>query len=482
MEEAFRPNHLLDYELEYELKIRAVVTQRNVADKRKMLATLLAKERDSKKTQISELMIRELKFEDEQKDIDRSIKSISDIISDFEGNAQDSVVLRMKSRLAHVSNRIRRLSVGDDRDKTIYVQESLATCLTLEADLFDKVSNDSVEPSTSQTTSQPPIIHVAAPIVNCSGNIPAIGDWQVKFNGDGKNLYNFLERISELAQSRKVNVEDLFNSAAELFTGDAFIWYKSIKSSITDWQTLISRLKKDFLHSDIEDDLWDQIKGRKQKRSESVAVFIAHMQILFSRLSSPPAETTKIKHIRKNLLPEYITQLALSEVNHVDDLAKLCRKLEEASYIKNKNHSVHEIRVGEFSNVHHSRDSNNLSRPPNNNKNSKDNFNIPKHNFSKPKGNNSSNKPREFNSSGHPSKNDFKNHKQRNRNFNNSGSSSNDKSDHQNSEQSQNPIVCWNCGFPNHLYDNCMLKRKIFCFKCGRKDVKVNSCPNCLKN
>lgn len=165
MEEVFRPNHLLDYELEYELKIRAVVTQRNVVEKRKMLGLLLQKERDSNKFNIVQCMVDKLDFASEKAEIDRSLSSISDIISEFEGTTKDFVFLRMKSRLVHVSNRLRRLPIPEnDVEASSYVQESIATCLALEADLYERVNKeldkeyDVNQPSTSNPVQQPIII------------------------------------------------------------------------------------------------------------------------------------------------------------------------------------------------------------------------------------------------------------------------------------------------------------------------------------
>lgn len=462
MEEAFRPSHLLDYELNYELRIRSIFTERNVQEKRKMLSTLLYKEKTANKSLVIDSIVRELKFDAEETDINRSMKSITDIIAEFEGSIGDSVYLRMKSRLLHLSKRIKRVPVPKDNPEAEkYLNESFASCLTLESDLLDKV-NEAEPNQTFNPVQQQPIIHVSPPVVSCNSNIPAIGDWQVKFNGDGKKLYHFLERISELAQSRRVRDEDLFNSAAELFIGDAFVWFKSIKSSVDNWQSLIVKLKKDFLHSDVEDDLWDQIKSRKQKSNESVAVFIAHLQVLFSRLTSSPAEVTKIKHIKNNLLPEYITQLALVEIETVNDLATYCRKLEEASYIKTKrnpHHSVNELKEPEHNMPSTSHYNNN-------------NNNFNKHNNSRRFNNN-----RPQNKANNKT---FSNTVNFNPHHENRQSKSSNISETKTGFKSK--VVCWNCELPNHVYMNCTSKRNIFCFKCGFKGTKTNECPKCSKN
>lgn len=257
----------------------------------------------------------------------------------------------------------------------------------------------------------------------------------------------------------------MFNSAAELFIGDAFIWYKSIKHSVNSWQSLVDRLKRDFFHSDHEDNIWDQIKQRKQKRNESVAVFIAHLQILFSRLSNAPAESTKIKHIRKNLLPDYITQLALVEVNTVDELSKHCRKLEEASYLRSKQNISELNNIDTFGQGPHTSGSANHNFE---NKNRYQNSNFNKNNKSSYSGNDNK-----------PNLNKYKTVSKETGHF---SKTYHQKNDNPSPESNTSKILCWNCDMPNHISTDCRLKRKKFCYKCGVKNVKSSDCPKCSKN
>ncbi|KAF2891887.1 hypothetical protein ILUMI_14286, partial [Ignelater luminosus] len=117
-----------------------------------------------------------------------------------------------------------------------------------------------------------------------SKSIP-VYKWNLQFSVDSKGLgvNSVLERVSELAASRNVNKDELFDSAIELFSGKALIWLRSIKSSLVDWNSLVSALKRDFLPSDYEDQLWKKIKNRKQGVIESVTMFIATMESFFRR-------------------------------------------------------------------------------------------------------------------------------------------------------------------------------------------------------
>lgn len=70
----------------------------------------------------------------------------------------------------------------------------------------------------------------------------------------------------------------LFHSASDLFIEKATFWYRQIKSSVYDWDSMI--LKKDFLNSDFDEEIFGQMKSRKQGRLEPVVLFIAYLEAL----------------------------------------------------------------------------------------------------------------------------------------------------------------------------------------------------------
>lgn len=286
----FQVGHLLIEELNYELKIRQIITQRDINEKRKILSRLLEKERSSPGSLIDMSNYDNI-FEQECTAINASLDSIKTLLSDFEGTTTDSLFKRLKSRIIHLTGRIRRMPMPDNVSEQLLQQartfknESYATCLQFEADLFERAQTVSgaVSPCPLSFGNLPfgnvnefqPTINVPAPVVNISKSCN-LSEWGIKFSGESRSVFNFLERVHELALSRNVNKEELFRSAVELFTGEAFIWFRTIKDSLTDWDSLVARIKLDFLSSDIDDDLWDQIKSRKQKKSESVIIFVSH--------------------------------------------------------------------------------------------------------------------------------------------------------------------------------------------------------------
>ena len=81
-------------------------------------------------------------------------------------------------------------------------------------------TSSTINNSLNQIT--PPLINVS-PVVTCSAGKQPISSWGIKFNGDSKNIFYFLERVSDLSQARNVSEEELFTSAVEFFVGEAFI-------------------------------------------------------------------------------------------------------------------------------------------------------------------------------------------------------------------------------------------------------------------
>ncbi|KAF2885406.1 hypothetical protein ILUMI_20751 [Ignelater luminosus] len=247
----------------YELKIHGVTTTRDPASKRKILSRLLAKNAGRS---LQYEVVNKLKFDEKKVGIDKTMESIRASIPDFNDLKTDSLYLRLRSRLAHLT--------------------AYASVLELDADLEEKVKDENPVQQPSQIL-LPPVVQTQ----HSSKSIP-VYKWNLQFSGDSKGLgvNSFLERVSELAASRNVNKDELFDSAIDFFSGKTLIGLRSIKSSLVDWDSLVSALKRDFLPSDYEDQLWNEIKNRKQGVNESVTMFIATMKSFFRRFDREIAE------------------------------------------------------------------------------------------------------------------------------------------------------------------------------------------------
>lgn len=457
MDTSFKTRHLLLPELNYELKIRDTFTEKPVDDKRKILGRLLAKEKQQGLDVLS-LTDKNFDFALEQDEIETTLTSLETLINDFEGPSTDSTFLRAVSRLNHVTNRIRRIDVQStvvNKDQAMkFKNEAYASSLKLEADLYDRVrdpdpniqlNSSIIDPTLNNTLRQTSVV-----VPSSAKSVP-VYKLAIQFDGNPKNLLSFIEKVEEVAQARNVSKVNLFQSASDLFTDKATFWFRQVKANINDWDSLVAKLKKDFLASNFDDDLWNQIKTRKQGKTEPVVIYVACMEALFSRLSHNPAEITKVKYMKLGLQPEYQKRLALSDIDNVATLSTLCKRLEEADILSLASTSgssrVCSIET-ELAYISDSKEKNMAT---------KNKFNSRKDQSKKSHKNSPA-----CNNSRHPK-------------------TSNINSVETNPQS--NIINCWSCGQPNHTFRSCLASRKNkFCFKCGTQNVTSQNCPKCSGN
>lgn len=262
-----------------------------------------------------------------------------------------------------------------------------------------------------------------------------IGRWNLKYDGVS-SVNDFLDRVEELRRSRGVSKAQLLRSAAELFTKDALLWFRT--NEFLSWDDLVVKLRDSFQPYDYENGIWEELRRRTQGAQERVVIFIASMEQLFDRLSRKPLEETRVRIIRRNLLPYIQSQLSLHVINSVQVLIQLCRVIEET-----------EIRVQRFC-------------PPPTNYRQLIEPGLAYH--------------RPTSSTFSPSVSTI---------------SSEDLNVSQHSEVTQpvrvnvlssNQQTCWNCRGTGHRFRQCDKPRRLFCFKCGHDGVTTNRCPKCSKN
>lgn len=164
--------------------------------------------------------------------------------------------------------------------------------------------------------------------VDPSRSFTVISKWNLYFDGTSSVL-SFLERIEELRFACGISKQDLFTSAVVLFRGTALTWFRSNKHSIWSWDHLSYELKKTYLPSEFEEDIWNDIKGRTQGRDERVAIFVAIMESYFSKLPNPPKEEKRVTIMRRNLLPYLQNHLASHRVTSIAELVTVCQGIEE---------------------------------------------------------------------------------------------------------------------------------------------------------
>jgi len=247
--------------------------------------------------------------------------------------------------------------------------------------------------------------------------------WGLKFNGEGSvSVAAFLERAEELRRARGVSCQELYESAVDLFSGTALMWYRSACRRISSWEQLKEELKHVFQSADYDDRLHQEILHRTQGDTESLDLYLAAMDGLFGRLSVPLSEEIKLERILKNMNTYLQDKLCMFNINTRDELQQLGRKAE----------------VGKLR-------SSTLQPPP------------------KPTG---------------VMEPDLACYSGRRKIVQGTVSYL------QNNQKTPPParksiMKCWNCGEENHAFRDCRKEKKIFCYGCGQPGVRKSSCPKC---
>ncbi|KAB0805399.1 hypothetical protein PPYR_02371 [Photinus pyralis] len=195
-----RPVDLLAEELNYELRIRGVVSDRKDAvTKRKILNKLLEKDRNrSNVTHVDPLY----DFDNEAEIIEQALDSLKTLIVEFDGTETDSLFKRINSRILYLTNRVHRLKTDGDDSQVVqaFKNESIASILELEVCLSDKVVANSTLGNVNHTAHASSSNEQPMTIQHCVNNynksVP-VYKWGLKFSGkEGSSLLSIIPRTS----------------------------------------------------------------------------------------------------------------------------------------------------------------------------------------------------------------------------------------------------------------------------------------------
>lgn len=244
--------------------------------------------------------------------------------------------------------------------------------------------------------------------------------WGLQFDGQSQSVGAFLQRVEEIRRARGVSHDELFDSAVDLFSGSALVWYRSTIGRINTWTSLCRELKIVFQTPDHDIRLQQEIFSRVQGDSEPIDLFIAAMEGLYGRLATIVPEDVRLTQIFHNLNPQLQDRLALFDVTSIEQLRLFGRKAEAGRFRST-------VPRGSMRSVGALEPDLALAYEPSRRRTNQ----IASVQTPLPK--------------------------------------------------KEIRAVCWNCSEVGHRHNTCQKPKKKFCFGCGTPDVIKSNCPKCTK-
>lgn len=246
--------------------------------------------------------------------------------------------------------------------------------------------------------------------------------WGLKFdNNSGHSIAAFLERVEELRRSRGVTHQELYESAVDLFDGSALVWYREATHRIKSWHQLTKELREVFQPADYDFRLHHEIFNRAQGEHESIDLYIAAVEGLYSRLAISVPETTRLAQIYNNLHPQLQDRLALSNIQTLEQLRSMGRRAEAGRLSMTRPRHSYKVDTSLEPDLAY--------------------YDPSRRRVAGPAGRVAELKPM--------------------------------------SSEERKDVVCWNCRDKGHRFRFCRKPKKRFCYGCGKEDTYKKECASC---
>ena len=326
-------------ELSYELKLRHVegVDHMTLSLLRNFLSPLLLEKVDLEFPEV------ELDVSSEFTICENKFSEMKVLVSQFFDSSESMAFTIINNRLLHLLNRTRRLVSRASVESKKQIDDLVAQILELDEEFNTRCEDFSSTPmspvamSSNANVSSNAGVNDLQPIVNGDNRshyIPVF-KWNVSFDGS-QPVNEFLQRIEELRTARQCPKETLFNSAVDIFSGNALEWFRMIQSQgVRDWDSLVAALRDHFLPNDSDFEITQKIFSRTQQPDEKIILFLASLHGLVQQLSTPLADDQLIPIIKRNILPLYGPYLVTGHFDSVKELSNFL-VLMEPTILRNK--------------------------------------------------------------------------------------------------------------------------------------------------
>ena len=248
--------------------------------------------------------------------------------------------------------------------------------------------------------------------------------WNVIFSGDGQGLRidEFIKRVEHISVTQNHDLDSVANNIYVLLKGLASKWYFQWVTlhPFPSWSVLKSALEDQFRSPDSEYDIEHELMSRVQKPNESFDTFFYALLDINSKLRRPKAQSDIIEIAKRNINCKMLLFVHNYSSNSVADFLKICRNAERNLAKIEASNSRLLFNKPRISEIEILEEN---FMPDNTCENSVDALYKPK------------------------------------------------------------VITCFDCKQEGHLAINCTQKsNRIFCYRCGKDNFTISTCPNCKKN
>lgn len=255
-----------------------------------------------------------------------------------------------------------------------------------------------------------------------------IDKWGLHFDGDNSHLpvEDFIFRLEHLKTRHEMPWEEILRDFQLLMTGQAKEWYWLFIKTHTNynWETLRAALLQRYQSARSDLEIMRDLVERRQQPGETIDAFFHAMGDMRSRLSIAISEDQMVKMLKKNLKESVARHVYQMAVRNVEELRRECLDAEKTFGRRDKPPFP-------VTSNRYMRPVNELYEPELQAENSWEEveaLQVPQ-------------------------------------------------------MQTKRTLVCWNCGQEDdHTWWYCPEPQsKIFCYKCGKPDVKLVDCPKCTQ-
>lgn len=162
-----------------------------------------------------------------------------------------------------------------------------------------------------------------------------VSSWKIRYAGDdqGMQLNDFLWEVHHHVMAEQTTEQELLRSAYHLFTGLAKEWYIRNFYSFTSWTEVITGLRQEFSHPDLDFAIRMQVYSRKQQRNESFKAFYSDILRKSRGLADPFTDDELIATVCRNVRPDFRKSLMLVQINSRKELEMWGNKLDSLTPI-----------------------------------------------------------------------------------------------------------------------------------------------------